>query len=500
MAESSSQAEQTVLPKWVVAIIALLALPAFFLGLTVPFIGPDEPRYAEVGREMFQSGDWITPTLAGFHWFEKPPLLYWFEAVFYSIFGVNEFAARLGPALCGLAIIGCLWLLGRLALPNEKAAANWFVIVGVSTLGLITFAHAATTDVVVTLPLTMAMVAFFIFDERLAASKSGAKLYLPLVVMYAAAGVALLAKGLIGLIFPPAIILVYLILSRRLPSRTLLLSALWGIPLTLAVASIWYVPMYVRYGNEFVHEFIIRQHFERFTTNVFQHPQPFYFYLYVLPLLTLPWLPFFLIGVWKAVGKAFTRDANPGGRSSLQLFALGWLIVPIAFFSLSVSKLPGYILPALPAAIIFSGLAAWDLSRKRIRWTWVSAGMAGATLIVVTILLVTVFPERAAQESVKPLLNAADQRGLGSTKILLMHADNFSAEYYAGDRLPRDAEGKQHKLYGSAELDQAIRNSLGPTLVVVPKKYTDQVIEDVNLRSELLAENRDHCILVIFKK
>jgi 4-amino-4-deoxy-L-arabinose transferase-like glycosyltransferase len=498
MAESTNLGVDSSLPRWVVLAIALLSLPAFLLGLNVPFIGPDEPRYAEVGREMWRSGDLITPTLAGYHWFEKPPLLYWLETFFYSIFGVNEFAARLGPALCGLSIVACLWVLGRAVFEgNERQLTNWFVLVAASTLGLITFSHAASTDIVVTLPLAVAMTSFFVYDRRSGTDEVGWRLYRPLFLMYFAAGFALLAKGLIGIIFPPAIIILFYVLSRRWPHRRLMMSSLWGIPITLAIAAIWYMPMYVKYGDEFIREFIIRQHFERFTTNVFQHPQRFYFYLYVLPLMTLPWLPFFVAGLWRGVRQAINRQRREA-LSSLLIFCFSWLLVPLVFFSASNSKLPGYILPSIPPAIIIAAIGVYSLAKKSRSRMWICAGLAAATIITVAVLLVTAFPPRAARESVKPLLDVADSRGFGAANILLLHNENFSAEFYAGDRLSRDPNGKQVKLYGPSEVEQVIRSS-GSTseLVLVPKEYLHQLLEYQDLTCEVLAENRDDCLVVV---
>ena len=94
-------------PKYVWVLLGVLGVVAYFVGLNLPFLGPDEPRYAQVAREMFERGDWVTPTLGGFHWFEKPALLYWLEIVSYNIFGVNEFAARFGPTLFGLGTVRC---------------------------------------------------------------------------------------------------------------------------------------------------------------------------------------------------------------------------------------------------------------------------------------------------------------------------------------------------------------------------------------------------------
>src|SRR5687767_6151903 len=98
-------------PVWVA--LGALGLFFYFFGLTMPLVGPDEPRYAQVAREMFERGDWITPTLGGFYWFEKPALLYWLQIASYKAFGVTEFAARLGPALFGLGAVVSLWVLGR---------------------------------------------------------------------------------------------------------------------------------------------------------------------------------------------------------------------------------------------------------------------------------------------------------------------------------------------------------------------------------------------------
>ena len=107
-------------PNFIWAMFAVLVVFVYFFGLTIPFVGPDEPRYAQVAREMLQRADWITPTLGGLNWFEKPVLLYWLEIVSFKIFGVSEFAARTGPALFGLGTIASLWIIGRSATSHEQ--------------------------------------------------------------------------------------------------------------------------------------------------------------------------------------------------------------------------------------------------------------------------------------------------------------------------------------------------------------------------------------------
>src|SRR6188474_3064005 len=149
--------------RWFWVVFVILTVAVYFSGLTIPLVGPDEPRYAQVAREMFERGDWITPTLGGFNWFEKPALLYWLQIASYNLFGVGELAARFGSAIFGLATVGCLWLLGRAI---DKDLGNLLGVMAASTLGIIVFAHGASFDIIVTFSLTAAATAFFIFERR----------------------------------------------------------------------------------------------------------------------------------------------------------------------------------------------------------------------------------------------------------------------------------------------------------------------------------------------
>ncbi|MEO6051050.1 MAG: glycosyltransferase family 39 protein, partial [Pyrinomonadaceae bacterium] len=318
------------LARYVWIVLAILAVFVYFFGLTIPFLGPDEARYAQVGREMLDRGDWVTPTLGGFNWFEKPALLYWLEIVSYKLFGINEFAARFGPALFGLGTVACLWILGKTVESRESETtsieqsptngfAHYLALIAASTLGIIVFSHGASFDIIITFPVTAALVSFFIWHskhERRHVVAVRSRVSASLFSFYFFIGIALLAKGLIGIVFPFAIIGVFYLLSRRQPSRTFICSSVWGTLLALAIAAIWYLPMYQRHGYGFIDEFFIQHHFQRFTSNKYQHPQPFYFFLWVLPLMTLPWLPFFLAAIWKLCKRFFhRRDAERQSKS-----------------------------------------------------------------------------------------------------------------------------------------------------------------------------------------
>ena len=475
-------------PTYIWILLAMLALGAYFAGLNLPLVGPDEPRYAQVAREMFERGDWITPTLGGHTWFEKPALLYWFEIVAYTLFGVNEFAARLGPAVCGLGTAVALWMLGRTTKAIDSLP-NWLAIIALSTFGILVFAHGASFDIVITFTVTAAMVSFYIFDRT--------KRQTALVSFYVFVGLSLLAKGLIGIVFPFGIILLYYSVCRRWPDRAFWYSLVWGTLITSIVAATWYVPVYLQNGWPFIDEFIIQHHFQRFISNKYQHPQPFYFYLWVFPLMLLPWLPFFVAAI-----VSFIRNKMLGGSDSaseacsLRIFAFAWLVMPIAFFSISGSKLPGYILPAVPGGIIIIGL--W-VSHAASRWAKVSLGLSGTVLAGALVLILTVVPRFADAESIKPLMAAANQRGFTSERVFAVHCVPHGAEFYAGgDRLLRDSLGNQKKLYSGAELKfEMERAGVTRALVIIPKVYPDDITVSKFLGNQFLAESGELAIYLV---
>lgn len=487
---------------WVVASIIVVAI--YFFGLTIPLVGPDEPRYAQVAREMFERGDWVTPTLGGYNWFEKPALLYWLEIVSYHIFGITEFAARFGSAVFGLGTVASLWLLVR-SIPGETprrgeiSFANLLGLIAASSIGIVVFARGASFDIILTFPLTASLVSYFVWERN-------KKSILPLVGFYFFIGIALLAKGLIGIVFPFAIVAFYYVLSWKWPSRVLILSLFWGTAVSVIVASAWYLPMYLTHGWTFIDEFFVQHHFQRYTSNKYFHPQPFYFFLWVLPLMTIPWLPFFFLGVWSSVRNLFNRgneeqksESSPtyAGGSDLLLFATAWLLVPLVFFSFSGSKLPGYILPSLPPALIFAAVGAARFIGTSKRRPIHIIGMAAASFTVVIVLLLTAVPKFADDDSVRRLIAEADARGYSDAEVLSQHAISHNAEFYAAGRLLRSADGKQVRLYGVSEILNEIRRREGrPVLVLVPNEWAHQPLESPLLKAELITQNSETSIIV----
>ena len=493
-------------PNWFWTVFFLLTVFVYLFGLTMPLVGPDEPRYAEVAREMFQRGDWITPTLGGYNWFEKPALLYWFEIVSYHVFGVNEFSARLGSALCGLGTVLSLWLIGRRAFQSIESA-NWLAMLAGSTIGLIVFSRGASFDIVITFAITASLSGFVIYDltER--------RRSLPLFFFYSFVGVALLAKGLIGLVFPFGIVAVYHLFVKQWPDRRLLLSLLWGVPLILLVAAGWYLPMYLRHGYQFIDEFIIQQHFQRFTTNKYQHPQPFIFFFWVLPLMTIPWLPLFVGGLWQTLvsllpvkGKfAYTKAersrfyGNPQNR--IWFFSIAWILVPIIFFSFSGSKLPGYILPAVPGTLLLSNIFLVRSVVKNEYRLRLLKGVTLGTYVLVVIALIFVVPRSLKSETVKDLIAAANSKGYADLPVSGFITVSHNAEFYAAGRLIRDADGKQHRFVGAAEIrDYILAHNGTHLLIFCPIEHVRHLTNSDLIDTQVIDDNGELDIAIIKSK
>ncbi|HEX2640389.1 MAG TPA: hypothetical protein VHL50_07455, partial [Pyrinomonadaceae bacterium] len=367
-----------------------------------------------------------------------------------------------------------------------------------------------------TFPMTAAMVSFFVSDT------SSERKNLSLLCFYFFVGVALLAKGLVGIVFPAAIVCFYYLLSWRPPDKKFILSLIWGTIVTLAVAAVWYLPVYQRNGYAFIDEFIIQHHFQRFTSNKYFHPQPFYFFFWVLPLMTIPWLPFFLAALWTS-GKGLLqrRDAETqrkewsetvegfavAGGATLSIrhsatplfrFLIAWMLVPLVFFSFSGSKLPGYILPAVPPAIVLAAVFAWQFAwRNEPRKILVKA-IAGATFLIIIALLLFVVPRFAEGDSVKGLIAAANGRGFVDAKVLSMHTLSHNAEFYATGRLVREGDGKQRKFLGPLEvLEEMRREGNKPVLVLIPLEYSKQLTESRDFRGEAIKDNGEIAIVAV---
>lgn len=334
----------------------LVVLPVcgflFFFGLgAFGLVGADEPRYAQIGREMLARHDWIVPTINGQPWLEKPVLLYWREMIAYSLFGVHDWVARIPSAIFAAAlVIVVLLFMRRFRRGSELDAA----LIAASCAAVIGFGRGASTDMQLSAPFSAAMLAWWAWH------KSGEKLWL--VAFYALLAIGALAKGPVSPALAVLIVAAYAALRR---DGQIFLRSLWapGFLVFFIIALPWYIAIQVKVP-QFFRVFFLQHNLERFGTNLYQHSQPFWYYVPVFAVSMLPWSVYTLPAVWHTLrdGWSIFRNRSYGKSEGepahepdwLEQFLMLWILVPIVFFSISRSKLPGYILPAIPPAALLT--------------------------------------------------------------------------------------------------------------------------------------------------
>ena len=324
-------------------ILALIAFCGFLflLGIQlVGLVGADEPRYAQIAREMLARHDWVTPVLYGTPWLEKPPLYYWCAILAYKASGaVTDTAARLPAAFLSSLLIFFIYVWARRLRRGMQLDA---ALITASAAMFIGFSRSASTDMPLTVLFTVAMLCWYGWHASQRRSW--------LLGFYFFLALATLAKGPIAVLLA-AIILVAFAVLRRDPK--LLLRTLWpiGITLYLVIAAPWFIA--VEHANpEFFRVFFLQQNVARFTSNLYHHPEPFWFYLPVALAALVPWTVFAVAALVDAIRDWRYSAQQPAGTEDLRTYLSLWFLAPILFFSISRSKLPDYILPAIPAATI----------------------------------------------------------------------------------------------------------------------------------------------------
>ncbi|MGO9304638.1 MAG: ArnT family glycosyltransferase [Candidatus Korobacteraceae bacterium] len=313
----------------------------FFFGLAYfGLIGADEPRYAQVAREMLARHDWITPTLGGKPWLEKPPLYYWQAMLAYSIFGVSDWAARLPSAVDATLMVVAIYLFLKRFRPGFQLDG---ALMTASAAGMVGFARAASTDMPLAATFTIALLAWYAWYET--------ESHRYLAIFYCFLALGMLAKGPVAPLMAAMIIVIFV---AKKGDFGLLVRTLWipGMLLFCAFAVPWYVAVQIK-NPEFLRVFIFEHNLARFGTNLYHHPEPFWYFLPVTLIGLIPWTVFVAASWAETIRVWWTeRQQMLASEDALNGFLVIWLIVPVLFFSLSRSKLPGYIVPALPAGTL----------------------------------------------------------------------------------------------------------------------------------------------------
>ncbi len=357
----------------IVAVRTLVLLLAFtaiwFSNLEYrKLVNPDEGRYAEIPREMVASGDWTTPRLNDIKYFEKPALQYWATAVAYTLFGEHQWTARLWSALTGFLGVLMVFFTGRRLF---GAQAGWYAaLVLASSLLWVLIAHVNTLDMGVSFFLAAAVCAFLLAQHDTAAARKRTGWML---AAWAAVALAVLSKGLIGLVLPGAALVLYILIERdwKLIGRLRLAS---GIALLLVLTLPWFVAV-SRANPEFFHFFFIHEHFERFLTKQHGRYQPPYYFIPVLLAGMLPWT----VTLIDTLARAWKREPRQGFQAQRFLFL--WAAVVFVFFSVSDSKLVSYILPIFPALALLIGVRLTRLGARALAWQTLPAALAGIAVL-----------------------------------------------------------------------------------------------------------------------
>jgi 4-amino-4-deoxy-L-arabinose transferase-like glycosyltransferase len=364
------------------AVLAVLIGGFFLLFLGHrPLAVPSEARYAELGREMIQSGDWITPRINGIKYFEKPALFYWLQAAATGLLGLSEFALRLATAL--FAVFGSLlaYVAGR-KLFDRTAGILAAVTMSVSLLWF-ALSRIILLDVPVGVFLSLSLAAF-LFAVREPPESRARTVWL--YTMYVAAAAATLTKGLIGIVFPGLVIGTWIVLTWN-----------WRLLLEVRLASgllvflILTVPWHVLVGlksPEFFRFYFVHEHWERFTTTVHGRVQPWWFFFAILVVGSFPWVGFLFQSLRRNLSGLFARTEE--ARADLFLALWFWLI--LLFYTVSDSKLIPYVTPLIVPLALFVGrylAEAFDEpdgERRLSPGLWPVAGFAG--LLAVAALFV----------------------------------------------------------------------------------------------------------------
>ena len=434
----------------------LYGLMPWFGGSQLGLVGADEPRYAQIAREMLAAhstdchevhakitphslrptdihasyeclvGGTVTPILYGKPWLEKPALYYWRAMGFYKEFGVSDWSARLPSASGALALIILAFLHLRRFRPGGHLDA---ALIMLSSVAIVAFARGASTDMQLAAPFSIGMLGWYAWYE------TGKKFWLFDLYFFGAA--ATLAKGPVAPFLAFCIILLFLGLRREWSA---LRRTIWipGVLLYLAMVLPWYIAVQ-RKNPTFFHEFFYEHNVERFATDLYRHHQPFYFYLVVLILGLMPWTALSFralvdgmstsIAEWKVRIKPKRYVGHVRAGDAFPEFLVLWALFPVIFFSFSGSKLPGYILPSIPPIAILTGDYLFRIRRDGLP-TWLLNTHAALTGFLTFVLLLC--PQYMVYQRIVPAIHTfvwAALLGIAAALLVIFVARRYGVRH-----------------------------------------------------------------------
>lgn len=370
--------------------LLLLCLILYLFGSwQVPITDPTEACYTLTAKEMLAAGDWFSPRIYGDYWYDKPIFFYWELLLAYSIFGVNEFASRLFPAI--FATLGVLLTYFFASRMYNRAMGFTAAVILATSLEYWYIAHAVITDMTLFCAVSSTLMIFYFgYTEQK---------YSRYYICYALCGIAILTKGPIGFCLPALIIFLFLI-SMRDVKHLLQMHLLKGTALMLAIVAIWYLPMYIIHGSQFIYDFIGVHNFLRATVS--EHPEVdvWYFYSLIFIIGFSPWILPILYSLAN-----FRHKLKFPALDMRRKFLLIWAVTVFILFQSFATKYVTYTLPyMMPLAILF---AEYFIERK-ILFQRVAI-CAIIIMIVGTFIAIPICKENSGHDEAMTILPLVDE-------------------------------------------------------------------------------------------
>lgn len=366
-------AKTRVSERWITTGVAILVLfVTFFKSGGFLLFDVDEAVFSEAAREMVETGNLITPTYNYEPRYDKPILIYWFMSIAFKLFGTTEFAARFTSGLFGafLSMMTFFFVRDVKGLMPALLATLALLL----NLEFFVYSHSAVTDMTLAFFITASLYAFY-----LGVHHEKARWFL---WFWVASALAVLTKGVIGLLFPVVIAGAFIALSKRTGLIRQLLKPSY-IGLFLLISAPWFIVQFMVNGWEFFNAFIIKHHIQRYSDVISSHSGPFYFYAIVLLAGFFPWVAMLVPGIWRGIKGRLEKD------NALYLLCAIWVVFVFVFFSIARTKLPNYIFPLFPAAGIVCGLVMAEMvegarrSKAALLTLLVIAGLFASGLLIV---------------------------------------------------------------------------------------------------------------------
>ena len=410
---------------WGVSIVGLFLLSAIaFLSHLgdISLIDKTEPMFVEAARQMHLTGDWITPYWNGETRFDKPPLIYWLIVIAFQTVGVNEWGARLPSAITAilstfLVFYTLRYFGGLISLETESArtcspfnstclrgdiggGAWWGMAMMALNPAWIAWGRTGVSDMLLASSITISLLAFFLGYAQPQTRQQKGWYF----IFYSFAALAVLAKGPIGIILPILIIGGFLTYTQQWQRVLWEMQLVKGSLVFLIIAVPWFILVTMANGQAYLDTFFGHHNFERFTSVVSNHPGPWFYYFPVILVALLPWSVYLPVAIYQ-VKFWKIQDLRSQDRSQhLGLFALFWLMIIFVFFSLSATKLPSYILPAIPAGVILISL--WgnqqnhiESNQNKISLPFLITGLINVIILLVLAIASLISPKLVGDDT-----------------------------------------------------------------------------------------------------